>query len=405
MATPDLTHLGKLLGDAWIDAEVFGKNPSHLLGRWQKNNPSALWVTYTEGLVKAILTSDKVKLDSKVLADKLKSVKGFVPTLAEMESATFLAAQGFTVTLEPTAPEKGPDLRADWEGVPYFVEVRTVGFSEDEERRDSVSEEIFSKLNTVPSSYLVGLTVTEEYAHGSPKLKDAVEAVVTSLGILKDRGANEGKLYYAGAGEVVLVCPGMGLTQKHYRIMDAADFTARFESLGKESSGTQAYLLEQRNDPTEPVNDHERLKGILRNKRKQLPKGSRGIVLLDVSKLFMLSDFSIDRALYGDLLVEFARVNGPEEEVGEPTTRRNTRGFLLHTSRVSAVVIQKRKVEAGEVKIERHVYPTNRANSDTTRLNLAELKRLGDIGDRDHLCAENAPDDHGQSEDQPAGAS
>jgi hypothetical protein len=394
MATPDLTHLRKLLGDAWIDAEVFGKNPSHLLGRWQKNNPSALWATYTEGLVKAILTNENIKFDSKVLGDKLKSVKDFVPTLAEMESATFLAAQGFTVTLEPTAPEKGPDLRADWEGVPYFVEIRTVGFSENEDRRNAVTEEIFAKLNTVSSSYFVRLTVGEEYEPRSPKLKDAIAAVITSLEALKERSAKEAALYYAGKDKAVLVLPGVSLNEKCHSIIDHADFIAQFNHLGKESSGTPASLLEQRKDLTQPVKDHERLKRILDDKRRQLPTGSRGIIVLEVSELFMLSEFSVERALYGDLLVSFAPVNGPDELVGEPTSRRNRRGFLLHTSRVSAVVIQKRKVEAGEVKNEWRVYPTNRADADTIRLNVAELKRFGDLGDREHLSAENAPNEH-----------
>src|SRR6266700_1105364 len=378
MATPDLTHLRKLLGDPWIDAEVFGKNPSHLLGRWQENNPSAFLVTYTEGLVKAILTSENIKFDSKVLADKLKSVKGFVPTLAEMESVTFLAARGFTVTLEPTAPEKGPDLRADWEGVPYFVEIRTVGFSENEDRRNGVTEEIFAKLNTVSTSYFVRLTVGEEYEPRSPKLKDAIAAVITSLEALKERSAKEATLYYAGKDNAVLVLLGVSLNEKCHSIMDHADFIAQFNHQGKESSGTPASLLEQRKDPTQPVKDHERLKRILDDKRRQLPEGSRGIIVLDVSELFMLSDFSIERALYGDLIGEFSRVSRPDEPVGEMTWRRNTKSFLIHTSRVSAVVIQKRRVEGGEVKIERHVYPTHRANADTIRLNLDELKRLGD---------------------------
>src|SRR6266513_2963427 len=152
MASPDLTYLRKLIGDAWIDAEVLAEKPTHLLGRWQKNDPTSLWAKYTERLVKTILTSKNIKFDSEVLAKKLRSKSDFVSTLAEMESATFLAQQGFTVTLEPSAPQKGPDIRADWQGVPYFVEVRTIGFSKDEDRRNLITNEVFAKLKTVPSS-------------------------------------------------------------------------------------------------------------------------------------------------------------------------------------------------------------------------------------------------------------
>ncbi len=33
--------------------------------------------------------------------------------------------------------------------------------------------------------------------------------------------------------------------------------------------------------------------------------------------------------------------------------------------------------------------PTNRANEDTIELTLAELRRFGELGEREHLCAEN----------------
>ena len=340
-----------------------------------------------------MLLSKNISFDSEGLANKLKSRNDFVSTLAEMESAIFLANQGFAVTFEPHFPEKGPDLRADWEGVPYFVEVRTVGFSEDEERRDSVTDEIFEKLNLTPSSYRVALTVGDTYKAGSNELRDAITAILNSLDALKGRGAKGATLYYAGKGEAVLLLPGERLGGKLLDIREKADFVVQFEHCGAERAETKASFMAQMKHPPEPVDDHERLRKILHTKRKQLPEASRGIIALDVSELFMLSDFSIERALYGDLVVEFARVKSADEAVGEPKWRRNNRGFLLHTSRVSAVVIQKRSVESGEVKIERRVYPTNRADADTLRLDLVDLKRFGDIGDREHLSSENAPNE------------
>lgn len=104
----------------------------------------------------------------------------------------------------------------------------------------------------------------------------------------------------------------------------------------------------------------------------------------------MLSDFSVDSALYGDLLVEFKPVAGPQEPVGDPIEKRNNRGFFRQTSRVSAIVIQRRVVEGERVRCQRKVYPTNRANADTIRLTLEELQRFGEIEDRKHLTAEHA---------------
>jgi hypothetical protein len=142
MIKPHLTFLRQLMGDPWVDANVFGENPPHLLGQWQKKDQNNPWVPYTEELVRSILTSEKTKLDRAALTLKLDGE--YVSTLAEMESAVFLEQQGFSFVLEPAAPEKGPDLRVDWEEIPYFVEVRAVGDSEEDDRFNSRSREIFS---------------------------------------------------------------------------------------------------------------------------------------------------------------------------------------------------------------------------------------------------------------------
>jgi hypothetical protein len=380
----DLPYLRKLLGEAWIQAEVFSEKPKHLLGRWQKKRPEDPWVvTYAEELVRGILTSTKIKFDPEALARKLKSPTDFVPTLAELETALFLAEQGFNVTMEPMAPEKGPDLQADWEGTPYFVEIRTVGLSEDEDRRDSVTEEIFRKLRTVPSNYQVILTVNQGYKAGSTELREAIKAIIQCLNEMKKLGANRGTLYYAEKDKAVLTLPNAAIGPQGREIIKKATLVAQIDPRGHESPGTPASVKEPlKEHPPEQVKDHERLKNILQSKRGQLPKGARGILVLEVSKLFMLSDFSVERALYGDLTVAFPPVNSPGEPVGEMKEWRSTRGFLLHTSRVSAVVIQKRSVEQGKVTNKWRVFPTNRADDDTIRLTLPELRRFGDLEDR-----------------------
>jgi hypothetical protein len=382
-----LTHLRSLLGDEWVEAEVVRNKHSHLLGLWLQEDPDNPWLKYTEDLLGQVLVNRNISLKREALAAKLKSKNDFVSTLAEMESALFLAKQGFAITVEPSAPEKGPDIQADWRGTPYFVEIRTVGLPEQERRRDDVTEEIFAKLKKKPSSYWVQLTVGRQYKRGTQQLNDAVKALFTSLDALN--GVKEAKLYFAGKSDGMLVMPGADLNEKHGDIIRRADFIAEFHHTGRALSETPASFFEPMKHPPEPSKDHERLRQILDDKRDQLPRGSRGIIVLEVSNAFMLSEFSIDTALYGDRVISFAPIGGPSEPVGEPIESRNRRGFLLHTSRVSAVVIQKRKVEDGNVMNDWYVYPTNRLDSDTIRLSLEELQRFGDVGDRKHLSAEN----------------
>jgi hypothetical protein len=400
----DLTYLRKLMGDAWVDAEVYGENPTHMLGLQYKRDKNDPWVRHTEELIKEILTNPKITFDAKILAAKIKDP--YDSTLAEMESAGFLAQQGFAVVLEPSAPKKGPDIRADRDGVSYFIEVRTAGFSDDEDRRQRVTEEIFARMSEAPSSYFAEFTIGDEHRAGSVQTRAAIDAVVDVLSVLKERQTKKARFYYAHPGGKVLL-QGDGpfdLSDRAREILQKADLIVRFEDQGKEMTGTPASLMKMRKLVPEPVNDHKRLRKILNEKREQLPKASRGIITLEVTEQFLLSDFSVENALYGDLMVQLNLVNGV---VGEPIPLRNNQGFFRKTSRVSAVVIQKRRVDAGRVVCDRRVYPTNRANADTIRLTLAEIRRFGEVEDREHLSAEHAPnhvDEDGEPGTEPAAA-
>src|SRR6266849_2047572 len=278
----DLPYLRKLLSDALVDEQIFSERPVHLLGRWQKKNANNPWVGYTEELAKVILTSERVKFSVEVLAQKLK--EDYVPTLAEMESTVFLIRQGFEVTVEPYAPEKGPDLRADSDGVAYFVEVRAVGFSEEEERVDLVTKEIFTRLNTVPSSYHVDVKFGEEYTPNTPELGRAIDSVLESLEYLKNEQPKRATLYYLSP-EKAMLTPGGDFhasfaphteRQKLYKeIAEKAQFVARFNQLWAVKKGTASSALRQLKLPREPLKTHERLKKILKKKKNQLPKTCR----------------------------------------------------------------------------------------------------------------------------------
>jgi len=408
MTTLDLRYLRQLMGDTWVDSEVFGEKSTHPLGLQQKHDPNSPWVRHAEELLKEIFTNQTIKFDAKVLAAKIKDP--YVSTLAEMESAAFLAKQGFAVTLEPSAPDRGPDIRADWERVPYFIEIRAAGFSQEDERVDLISKQIFRKLNAVASHYSAVITIADSYTPNSPQMNAAIAALIEVLGVLKEKQFKGATFYYAHPDGKALKPDGYsyptGLstndTERWFEIVRRGEFVVRLNRREEELTGTPAVLTKTIKLPPEPVNDHERLKKILKNKRKQLPKASRGIITLEVSEQVRLSEFSIGTALYGDWIVKVGPVTGPTQHV-ETALKSNNRGFFRETSRVSVIVIQKRTVQNGQVKCNRTVYPTNRANADTIRLTLAELQRFGDVEDRGHLSAEHAPnhvdeDDEGENE-------
>ena len=101
----------------------------------------------------------------------------------------------------------------------------------------------------------------------------------------------------------------------------------------------------------EPDETYLRLRTLLRKKQKQLLKGSPGIILLEISELgkLLVDEFTISRALYGDLVVTFRA----GEEGFPHGLNRKPNGYFMGTSRVSTVVIAKTQIEADRVLVNR----------------------------------------------------
>jgi len=139
--------------------------------------------------------------------------------------------------------------------------------------------------------------------------------------------------------------------------------------------------------PLQPDETYLRLQGILSKKREQIPKNSRGVIVLETSDLakLMVDDFTISRALYGDLLLKPVPAAGDERFDWD--IRRAPNGFFLGTSRVSTVVVETVNLGEEQISFNRTVYPTN--NPQARVLRLDELKLFGEIAEGlENLCLE-----------------
>jgi hypothetical protein len=139
--------------------------------------------------------------------------------------------------------------------------------------------------------------------------------------------------------------------------------------------------------PLQPDQTYLRLRGILSKKREQIPKNSRGVILIEISALakLMVDEFTISRALYGDLLLKPVSTVGGKDFDWDMSRAAN--GFFLGTSRVSAVVVETVNVGSEEINFNRTVYPTN--NPQASVLRLDELKLFGEIAEGlENLCFE-----------------
>jgi hypothetical protein len=378
--------LRKLLGEAWVEKEILGSEPKHALGLWQRKDAQNIVVPHVDRLLESLFTQSSFTFNSERLAQKLKAEFG--PTLAELEWAVWLAERGFAITVEPLAPNVGPDLEARKDQT-YFLEIRTMRPAEQDARFSLACTDAFSRLKKIPSSYQVILSMEGGYSAYSRPLKQAVAAVSHALSTLKASRPERATLYYFSPGEHILNIGGdiewgpvdysnpKDLVEKvkRYEYVRRAGFIARFFDLGEERETT----IVGANRVSPSIDDsHERFRRILGRKRTQLPRDKRGIIVLDVSDL-VLGEESVFSALYGDMQMQFSA--SPDGTVSDPEWKRAPNGFFRNTSRVSVVVVYRRgfSEDWAAIQTSRHVFPTNRAHADTIQLTLQQLEYFGEV--------------------------
>jgi DNA-binding HxlR family transcriptional regulator len=241
--------------------------------------------------------------------------------------------------------------------------------------------------------------MTDEYGAYSPQLKKAARTVAQTLKELTEKQIKKATLYHYGPQDNMLI-EGRGGEPKfdyadpeklkaqleHFERVKKAPFVAKFDDTGKENDHTDIAVHALGADPhlVQPDKTHLRLRGILHQKRDQLPKASRGIIVLDLSDLekYGVDERTVMSALYGDMQVTWGVTTDGEEVESSLSHRPN--GFFTQTSRASAVVVERCNV-AEEVEITREVFPT--CNSKAVLLTRAELECFGTlVPDLDHLC-------------------
>jgi|SRR6516164_5430962 hypothetical protein len=394
-----MENLRKLFGEEWINREVLTAEPQHPLGKWYRKSPDNLVTKYTDQLVGVALKVDALKCDRSRLASKLQGE--FVDTLVELGYAVFLTQLGCEVTMEPTAPRSGPDLLVV-KGESYYVEIRKVHLDEEHHAVDAATEDVFARLCGTPSRYSIALSMTNEYTAYSRKLTQASRRVASVLKDLEVKKLSEAVLYYHGPKDWFVREQDVGqidfdysdgaklLAQmREFERARQAQFVAHFYDSGKQQDRTHVSVLSLGDNVRrlQPDQTYLRLRGILSKKREQIPKNSRGIIVLEISDLLklMVDDFTISRALYGDLLLKPAP--GAGEEGFDWDMSRAPNGFFLGTSRVSAVVVETVNFGPEEISFSRTVYPTN--NPQARVLHLDELKLFGEIAEGlQNLCFE-----------------
>jgi hypothetical protein len=311
-----MENLRRLLGEDWVTREVLCADPRHVLGRWYKKSPDNVVTRHVDALADFILHHDAVRCDAQRLATKLKGE--FADTLVEMDYAVFLGRQGFQVTMEPFAPNAGPDLLAVRD-VEYFLEIRRVRLDEARAAADTATEDVFRRLCETPSRYSVIISMTDEYSAHSPRLKLALKTVRRVLRELSEKRVQRATLYYRGMNDYDVsdgeerepdydFSDRQKLAAQLEQVERArnARFVARFDDAGEDNPRTVVAVHPLGPNPhlLKPDETYLRLRDILKKKREQLPKASRGIIVFDVKDLekLMVDQETFQGAVYGDLV-------------------------------------------------------------------------------------------------------
>lgn len=390
-------HLEQLFGAEWVERVIRSADSQHPLALWHRkalDNPVARYADY---LADFILNSGLLKCDSGRLGSKIKA--DFLATLGEMGYAVFLGEQGFHVTMEPFAPKAGPDLHAK-RGEDYFVEIRRVGLDETRASADFATEAVFTRLCKLPSRFSIIISMTDAFGAYSPQLKRAMRRVQQVLKEIGERHLKTATLYHYESdysdklveGEVAgpdFSCSdGQKLKAQieEFKQIQKAPFVARFYDTGSENDHTTVAVhpLGSRPGPLQPDKTHLRLRDILHQKREQLPKAARGLIVLDLSELKKLGigRDALIAALYCDMQMTIRVRTGSEQFDSEFGHRRN--GFFGQTTRISAVVMEEIEL-GGDIQVAREVFPTN--NAGALLLTRAELECFGSLnGDFHPLC-------------------
>jgi hypothetical protein len=387
--------LRDLFGEEWVQSVILSPDSQHPLALWHGKTPNNPVGNYANELAEFILKSGVVKCDVLQLATKLRA--DFVPTPVEMDYAVFLGKQGFQVTMEPLAPKRGPDLVACQDRNEYFVEIRKVGLNEASVAADSAALELFTRLRGTPSRFSVLISMTPEFSAYSLQLKLAAKAVEELLRTLPEKQLRKATLCWE-IDERMLIEGDPEAKPEHNdpeKLLEyinrlerirRAPFVAQFDDTGVDNDHTAIAVHSCRTDPQNPQPDNTclRLRTILHDKRDQLPKGSSGIIVLELTELekMGIDHFTLLSALYGDLHLTITKSAEGQEYQSSVSHRRN--GFFGQTSRVSAVVVERTRIGAA-VEFSRGVFPTN--NDRAFLLTQSELECFGSIlEDLKHLC-------------------
>ena len=382
--------LKNFLGVGWfkemINSSRPRKHPLYWLLTRDIPHTSAVLHNLTDNLeivLQVIEKYPKREEKEKRLCGKLKNTTEFYDVLPEIEWAAYLKKRGFPVSIEPTFPKKGPDLKAEINGEDIYFEIKSQNLSEDDRKEENYFIEIMDRIKEIQSRFFVSTSLRDNFS--DEDLIPVIRLIKKKINGFERKNIYQPvSVYYFSPSDIREWSGYDELNPPHDVYSNPMKYPLFWER-HKAKVIITFYPLDDYFGATivgigggaEDVDDTKRVRKSISRKLEQLPTNAPAVVVINVTFSYA-DDISVEDAIYGSSIYTI-RLNTQTGETADGYWNRKRNGIFQSIRRISAVVMYKQKVSnEGFIEFERKIYRNPMAKNP---LDKDQISKIGEIMD------------------------
>jgi hypothetical protein len=372
--------LKKFLGDEWFIETITSSRPKkHPL--YQLNDPFMLAILQNLNndleIVLHVIEEDPEKVEKrKRLEGKIKNIDEFYDVLSEIEWASYFKNMGFPVSIEPTLPSEGPDLKVRINDRDIYFEIKSLHLSAEDRKEDKLRNEIIDRIKKVQSRFLVAFSLNEAFSN--KELFLLIKLIKKKIKEFEKENALQPiSIYYFSRYKIRELYGYDGLNplkDTHTLFSDRRRAKAEIIFYPQKDyfGDTRVWSIGN----VKVRNDVERIRRALSEKSKQLKLDDPAVVVIDISNTLFIDEFDVMDAIYGMTECKIL-MDKDSGKIVDTYWSKKKDGTYQVIKRISAVVLYKRKVsDAGVIEFERKIYTNPNAKNP---LNKEEISKIGEL--------------------------
>ena len=375
--------LKDFLGVGWfkevINSSRPRKHPLYWLLTRDIPYTSAVLHNLTDNLeiaLQVIEKDPKWEVKEKRLCGKLKNTPEFYDVLPEIEWVAYLKNAGFPASIEPTYPEKGPDLKVKIDGRNIYFEIKSPNRSE-----ENYSDEITDRIRKIRSRFFVSISLHDDFSDEDLFL--VIKLIQKKINEFeRENICQPVSVYYFSSSDIREWYGYDGLNPPHDVYSNLMKYPLFWEGHKAKAKVTFHPLKDYSGDtivgiggPAKFVDNATWIRKHLSKTLRQLPTNAPAVVIIDVTFSYA-DDICIEDAIYGNSIYT-TLLNTQTGEIADEYWNRERNGIFQSSTRISAVVMYKRKVSNdGFIEFERKIYRNPMAKNP---LDKDQICKIGEV--------------------------